>query len=58
MIDQFVNIDGKEYEITDKKDMFMITIKSSFIGYITKQGEYLGKSLTEEIVEKLKEAIL
>jgi hypothetical protein len=58
MIDQFVNIDGKEYEVTDKKDMFMITIKSSFIGYITKQGEYLGKSLTEEIVEKLKEAIL
>jgi hypothetical protein len=58
MIDQFVNIDGKEYEIAEKKDMFMITMESSFIGYITKKGEYLGKSLTEEIVEKLKEAIL
>jgi hypothetical protein len=58
MIDQFINIDGKEYEIADKKDMFMITMKSSFVGYITKQGEYLGKSLSEEIVQQLKEAIL
>ena len=58
MIDQLINIDGKEYEIADKKDMFMITMKSSFVGYITKQGEYLGKTLPEEIVQRLKEAIL
>jgi len=58
MIDQLINIDGKEYEIADKKDMFMITMKSSFVGYITKQGAYLGKTLPEEIVQRLKGAIL
>jgi hypothetical protein len=58
MIDQFIEIEGKEYEISDKKDMFMITLKSSFVGYLTKEGEYLGKSLSENIVSKLKEAIL
>ena len=58
MIDKLINIEGREYEIADKKDMFMITLKSSFVGYITKQGEYLGKSLSDEIVQQLKEAIL
>ena len=58
MIDKLINIEGREYEIADKKDMFMITLKSSFVGYITKQGEYLGKSLSDEIVKQLKEAIL
>ena len=58
MIDKFIVIDGKEYGVTDKKDMYMITIKSSFIGYITKEGEFLGKTLSDETVNKLKEAIL
>jgi hypothetical protein len=58
MINQFIEVDGREYEISDKKDMFMITIKSSFVGYITKDGEYLGKSLPNDIVIQLKEAIL
>ena len=58
MINQFIEVDGREYEISDKKDMFMITIKSSFVGYITKDGEYLGKSLANDIVIQLKEAIL
>jgi hypothetical protein len=58
MIDKFINIEGREYDIADKTDMFMITLKSSFVGYITKQGEYLGKSLSNEIVKQLKEAIL
>jgi hypothetical protein len=58
MIDQFIEIEGTEYEISDKKDMFMITLKSSFVGYLTKEGEYLGKSLSENIVAKLKELIL
>ena len=58
MIDQFVKVDGREYEVSDKKDMYMITIKSSFVGYITKDGEYLGNTLPDEIVIQLKEAIL
>ena len=58
MIDQLIVIDGKEYEIADKKDMFMITLKSSFVGYLTKDGEYLGKTLSAEIVDKLKEVVL
>lgn len=58
MIDQFIEINGREYEVSDKKDMYMITIKSSFVEYITKDGEYLGKTLTNEIVILLKEAIL
>ena len=58
MISQFIEVDGLEYEISDKKDMFMITIKSSFVGYITKDGEYLGKSLANDIVFQLKEAII
>lgn len=58
MIDQFIEIDGQEYEVLDKEDMYMITIKSSFVGYITKDGEYLGKTLPNEIVILLKEAIL
>ena len=58
MINQFIEVDGQEYEISDKKDMFMITIKSSFVGYITKDGEYLGKSLANDIVFQLKEAII
>jgi hypothetical protein len=58
MIDQFIEVDGREYEISDKKDMYMITIKSSFVGYITKDGEYLGKTLPNEIVIQLKEVIL
>jgi hypothetical protein len=58
MIDQFIKVDGREYEVSDKKDMYMITIKSSFVGYITKDGEYLGNTLPNEIVIQLKEAIL
>lgn len=58
MINQFIEVDGREYEISDKKDMFMITIESSFVGYITKDGEYLGKSLANDNVIQLKEAIL
>ena len=58
MIDQFVKVAGREYEVSDKKDMYMITIKSSFVGYITKDGEYLGNTLSNEIVIQLKEAIL
>lgn len=58
MIDQFIEIDGREYEVSDKKDMYMITVKSSFVGYITKEGEYLGKALSNDIVSQLKEAIL
>jgi len=45
-------------KITEQEDMYMITIKSSFIGYLTKEGEYLGKSLAEDIVSKIKNAIL
>ena len=58
MIDQFIKVDGREYEVSDKNDMYMITIKSSFVGYITKDGEYLGNTLSDEIVIQLKEAIL
>lgn len=58
MIDQFIEIAEQEYEVSDKEDMYMITIKSSFVGYITKDGEYLGKTLPNEIVILLKEAIL
>ena len=58
MIDQFIKVNGREYEVSDKKDMYMITIKSSFVGYITKDGEYLGNTLPDEIVIQLKEAIL
>ena len=58
MINQFIEVNGREYEISDKKDMFMITIKSSFVGYITKDGEYFGKSLANDIVFQLKEAII
>ena len=58
MIDQFIKVDGRDYEVSDKKDMYMITIKSSFVGYITKDGEYLGNTLPDEIVIQLKEAIL
>ena len=58
MIDQFIKVDGREYEVSDKKDMYMITIKSFFGGYITKDGEYLGKTLPNEIVIQLKEGIL
>jgi hypothetical protein len=45
MIDQIIAIDGKDYEITDKIDMHMVTVVGSFVGYITKDGEYIGKSL-------------
>lgn len=58
MIDQFIEVDGREYEITGKKEMYMITMKSSFVGYLTKDGEYLGNTLPDEIVIQLKEAIL
>jgi hypothetical protein len=58
MIDQFIEVGGQEYEISDKKDMYMITIKSSFVGYITKYGEYLGNTLSNEIIIQLKEVIL
>jgi hypothetical protein len=58
LIDQFIELDGQEYEISDKKEMYMVTIKSSFVGYITKDGEYLGKTLPKQIVIQLKEAIL
>jgi hypothetical protein len=58
MIDQFIEVGGIEYEVSDKKDMYMIAIKSCFVGYITKEGEYLGKSLPNEIVHQLREAIL
>ena len=58
MIDQFIEIAGQEYEVSDKEELYMITIKSSFVGYITKDGEYLGKTLPNEIVILMKEAIL
>ena len=58
MIDQIVFIDGKDYEITDKQDMHMVTTAGCFVGYITKDGEYIGKSLTDSTVVLLKEAIL
>jgi hypothetical protein len=58
MIDQFIKVDGREYEVSDKKDMYMIIIKSSFVGYINKNGEYLGKTLPDEIVIQWKEALL
>ncbi|HEX8609612.1 MAG TPA: hypothetical protein VF679_13300 [Pedobacter sp.] len=58
MIDQILFIDGKGYEITDKQDMHMVTVTGCFVGYITKDGEYIGKSLTESTILQLKEAIL
>jgi hypothetical protein len=58
MIDQFIKVDGRDYEVLDKKDMYMITIKSSFVGYITKDGGYLGNTFPNEIVIQLKEVIL
>lgn len=58
MFDQFIEVNGREYEITNKKEMYMITMKSSFVGYITKDGEYPGNTLPDEIGIQLKEAIL
>jgi len=37
--DRYIDIDGVEYEITNKTDMYMITLNSFFVGYITKDGE-------------------
>jgi hypothetical protein len=37
------------------KDMHIIAVKTSFVGYITKDGEYLGKTLPPAIMVKLKE---
>jgi hypothetical protein len=58
MIDQIVIIDGKDFEITDKKEMYMVTVAGSFVGYITRDGEYIGKSLLKSTIEQLKRAIL
>ena len=33
MVDLFKNIEVKEYEIAEKKDILTITLKSSFIDY-------------------------
>jgi hypothetical protein len=33
MIDLFINIEGKEYKIAEKKDVLMLTLNSSFIAY-------------------------
>jgi hypothetical protein len=57
MIDQLIEIEGNEYEIADKKDMFMITLKSSFVGYLTKDGEYLGKTLSKHVVAEIKKVL-
>jgi hypothetical protein len=58
MIDQIVIIHEASFEITEKIDMYMITVARSFVGYITKDGEYIGKSLIESTITSLKEAIL
>ena len=54
MIDRYVEVDGVRYEITDKGEMYMVTIASTFIGYIAKsEKEYLGKTLPDEVVAKI-----
>jgi hypothetical protein len=37
------------------KDMHIIAVKTSFVEYITKDEEYLGKTLPPAIMVKLKE---
>ena len=59
MIDQIIIIGDTEYEILDKGEMYMVTIASSFVGYIAKsEKEYLGKALPDDIVAQILEGVL
>ena len=58
MIDQRIIVDDVEYEISDRGDLYMVTIASSFTGYISKvTKEYLGKNLPAGVVNGILEGL-